>query len=223
MKYFRHQRDDIQFWTDRAHSEAEHGYANFAAERLGHLAEEFPGNPHIAYDRGLIALHHLGRGEESRHFFVAAHRGAVEQDIAGTQRFAARYLARLASTPEESRQWAECVLALDEQDRDKGEFGALLRALDSAEEYPDLLWISATECARRGEYGLAAGIAEVYLGLSTMAPLEEASHRLLRSQWLRALDQTEMQQRASLGEIFPAEERLAREHRLHDHDSARHH
>ena len=221
MEYFQHQADDVRFWTDRAHFEAEHGRAKLAEDRLAELATEFPNNPHVAYDQGLIAFHHTGQGKQAREFFLRASRLAKEQGVKGTQWFAARYLALLADNPDESRRWAEVVMALASQGHpNREELQQHLRAIDSTPSYSQLLWVGATSAGERGDWAEAACFGEISLTVDKLPPVEEAAHRLLRAQWMRGVDRSEMDQSALLGESIPPEDRVALEGALVELETA---
>jgi len=210
VKYFHHQNDDVRFWTDHAHWDAEHGRVRLAIQRLEELAAEFPNNAHIAYDQGLLWNHHTGNGRRAREYFLAAERMASEQKVKGTQWYAARYLAKLVDTPDESRRWSELVLSLAPRSHpDRVAFSPRLNPLETGADYGELLWVFSTQSAGLKEYGTASAIAEIALSLERLAPGVEAARRRNRAEWLRMLDRTEEQQRSALVEIFPPEDRLA--------------
>jgi len=208
VKYTRHQGDEIRIWTDRAHWEAEHGRVKLAIARLQELADEFPQNPHVAYDQGLLWCHHVGNGHRAREFFLMAARMADEQNVKGTRWFAARYLAILSSSPDEARSWVDIILSLaPRRHRDRKRYRLLMDDLNSGEPYGHLMWLHADKVSSDGEPGFAAAIAEIALELGKESPTFEVSVRRGRAEWLRMLDQKESQQR--LPEIFPSSDRLA--------------
>ena len=105
MIYFHLQNDDIRFWTDHAHWDAEHARTRLAIARLDELAGYLPPNPHIEYDRGLLWFHHVGNGTQAREHFLESYRLATEQRIRGTQWFAARYLWKVVDSVDEAEHW----------------------------------------------------------------------------------------------------------------------
>ena len=107
MIYFHLQNDDIRFWTDHAHWDAEHARTRLAIARLDELAGYLPPNPHIEYDRGLLWFHHVGNGRQAREHFLESYRLATEQGIRGTQWFAARYLWKVVDSVDEAEHWID--------------------------------------------------------------------------------------------------------------------
>ena len=212
MKYFHHEDDDVSFWINRAHFEAEHGNAKLAIDRLQELASEFPQNPHIPYDQGLIRYHyhHTGQGTCAREFFLSAETLASRARVRGTRWQAAHYLAKLATSREEARNWAEIALSiLPRLHSVHSALRALLKDLDSSMPYHLLLNSYALSAFEHGEPGGAASQVEIALESGSYAPPDEARVRLLRAECLRQLDRAEEHQRRQNGEVFPPADRLA--------------
>ena len=209
MIYFHLQNDDIRFWTDHAHWDAEHGRTRLAIARLDELARNFAANPHIEYDRGLLWYHHAGNAQRSREHFLESYRLATEQGVRGTQWFTARYLWKVARSTAESEQWID--RALDAAQRFESERIVLRQCREGLRgaEYSDVMWLHALGAAEHQDFGTAAAIAEVSLAAGLGNPQTEASRRGKRSEWLRMLDRTEEQQRATMSELYPPEDRIA--------------
>jgi tetratricopeptide (TPR) repeat protein len=210
MKYFHHGPDDIHLWTNRAHFEAEHGYVKLALERLGQLASEFPDNPHIIYDQALLRYHHAGQGLLARELFLRAAECSRQQAIPGTLWYASRYVAKLAFNADECRCWAQQTIALAPKDHSsRREAQALLESLDAVDQFDHLLMIYAERAAAEREFGGAAAMTEVALGIEEREVADEISVRRSRAFWLRGLDQTQEHQHTTRGEQFPPEDRIA--------------
>jgi tetratricopeptide (TPR) repeat protein len=209
MIYFRLQNDDVRFWTDHAHWDAEHARTRLAIARLEELAGHFPPNPHIEYDRGLLWFHHAGCGKRAREHFLASYRLAAEQGIRGTQWFAARYLWKVLDSADEAEHWID--QAIDAAPGHDPELAVLQQHRQDLRngEYYDVLWILALGAAEHGDFGTAAAIAEVSLGVCAGDPQTEATRRGVRAEWLRTLDRVEHQQLATMGEQYPPEDRIA--------------
>ena len=72
-----------------------------------------------------------------------------------------------------------------------------------------MLWVLALGAAEHGDFGTAAAMADISLGVRAGDPQTEATRRGARAEWLRTLDRVEQQQRATLGEQYPPEDRIA--------------
>ncbi len=170
MMYFHLQNDDIRFWTDHAHWDAEHARTQLAIARLDELAGHFPPNPHIEYDRGLLWFHHAGNGKRAREHFLKSYRLATEQRIRGTQWYAARYLWKIADSADEAEYWIdqaiEAAPALDPERLGLRQHRQNLRQ----GQYCDVLWVLALGAAEHGDFGTAAAMAEVSLGSARRRP-----------------------------------------------------
>ena len=134
---------------------------------------------------------------------------ATEQKARGTQWFAARYLWKVARSAEESEQWID--RALDAAQRFEPERLVLRQCREGlrAGEYSDVMWLHALGAAEHQDFGTAAAIAEVSLAAGVGDPQTEASRRGSRGEWLRTLDRLEQQQRATMGEQYLPEDRIA--------------
>jgi tetratricopeptide (TPR) repeat protein len=209
MIYFHLQNDDVRFWTDHAHWDAEHARTRLAIARLDELAGHFPPNPHIEYDRGLLWFHHAGCGKRAREHFLESYRLASEQRIRGTQWFAARYLWKVVDSVDEAEHWID--QAIDAAPGHDPELTLLRQHRQDLRngEYHDVLWILALGGAEHGDFGTAAAMAEISLGVCAGDPQTEATRRGARAEWLRTLDRVEQQQLATLGEQYPPEDRIA--------------
>jgi tetratricopeptide (TPR) repeat protein len=209
MIYFHVQNDDIKFWTDHAHWDAEHGRTKLAIARLDELAGYFSPNPHIEYDRGLLWYHHVGNAKRAREHFLESYRLATEQRVRSTQWFAALYLWKVAGSVDESEQWIDRALAaaarLDPERLALKQYRQWLRQ----GEYCAVMWFHALGSAEHGNFGTAAAIAEISLAAGVGNPQTEVSRRGTRAEWLRMLDRMEQQQRVTMGEQYPPEERIA--------------
>jgi tetratricopeptide (TPR) repeat protein len=220
MIYFCVQNDDVRFWTDHAHWDAEHARTKLAVARIDELAGYFPPNPHIEYDRGLLWYHHVGNAERARTHFLESYRLATEQQVRGTQWFAARYLWKLAGSAEESEQWIDRALGAAQRFEPERLVLRQCREGLRAGEYSDVMWLHALGAAEHKDFGTAGAIAEVSLGTGVRDPQMDASRRGMRAEWLRRLDLMEQQQRATMGEQYPPEDRLALDEAVAENERA---
>jgi tetratricopeptide (TPR) repeat protein len=209
MIYFHLQNDDIRFWTDHAHWDAEHARTRLAIARLDELAGYLPPNPHIEYDRGLLWFHHVGNGRQAREQFLESYRLATEQGIRGTQWFAARYLWKVVDSVDEAEHWID--QAIEAAPAHDPELAVLRQHRQDLRhgEYCDVLWVLALGAAEHGDFGTAAAMVDFSLGVHAGDPQTEATRRGARAEWLRTLDRVEQQQRATLGEQYLPEDRIA--------------
>jgi tetratricopeptide (TPR) repeat protein len=189
---------------NRAHFEANNSYVSFALTRLSELAEEFPNDSHVAYAEGMIRRDFVGKGAEARVLFEKAFQLSTTTQLAETRWFALCNLIGLAENEKKYRLWVE--VAFKEQGK-KG-YEKALKALDKGHDYATKLMDESLVHYNNREFGLAAAIVEVALGLRSEG-FNELSARHNRALFLRAVDNEVQRKRNARGEMLASDERFA--------------
>ena len=210
MKFFQHSTEDVGIWIGRCHYEASHGRVALALERNRELASEFPDNPHIVYDEGIIRREYLGQGALARDLFKRAYDLATERNVESTRWFASCNAATLAPDEQEFREWVAIAMSLAPTEHsDKKFFAGCLSELDRGVPYKGLLLTWGQDQESSGNLGCSAAYLEIALLMGGMAAHNEAQLTRSRAEKLRGLDRVAETQRETLSEAFPPEERLA--------------
>lgn len=219
MKFYQRQPDEVQTVINRCYFDADHGRVSLGLARLDELGREFPGNAHIAYAEGQIRRDYLGQGLAAGPLFERAHEIALAQNLrTETQWFSTCNLVQLAAKEADWRRWIG--VARSEKGANQPEcrvFANMLNHVDEGTPFHEMVTQAAAAAAETEGHGLAAALTEVGIqAWPRLAASQEVILRKQRAMSLRQLDMAAAQRRESLGEAFPADERLALQTALED-------
>jgi tetratricopeptide (TPR) repeat protein len=223
VKFFLRSPGDAMFAVNRCFFEADIGRANTAVQRLCDLAQEIPDDAHVLYAEGVIRRDYLGQGFTAIACFEKAYEVAVSTNPSGqTAWFAASNATSLAPNAEMYRHWAEldirhCPVGHEDEIRHHRE---QITELDRGAKYLDLLLRDSQAADERNDPSCVAAILEVALKCEEMTRDWALKNRTVRATRLRALDSKDEKLRATRGEPFPPDERIALQEAIREIDAA---
>lgn len=209
VRFYRRDQEDKLWCLNRCYFDAEHARVDLALTRLHDLQEEFPDDAKVLYAQGDILRRFLGQGLAARELFHCAYQASHDH------LFSAFNAAHLAASAEEYHHWIDIAERLAPADPDVSTWRLIVDdalgagtplsriQLDYALRPEDHRQASQTDT------GMRAALIEVAMERVELPPEEEAGVRRTRAQSLRALDLAAENHRATLGEAFLPEERLA--------------
>ncbi len=208
-RLYRRDREDKINSLHRVVADAEQGRVALAIERIADLLDEFPDDPSVLYEKGLLLRDSLGAGIEARTSFERAyHAAAPGEEVRG---LAACNAMSLAADEAEADKWFAIAADL----RPSDEMLASVRKMRSATErdgvdFTDIQRNRAAAMAEQGPErgGGCASLIEIVLSGAPLRADEERACRIQRALCLRAMDSQASRTREMLAEDFPSEERI---------------